>query len=532
MSDAATPRDTATPGKGSRPNIVLIMADQLRADHVGFGGNEIVRTANLDSIAARGTRFDRAYVANPICMPNRASILTSRVPSSHGTRYNGIAVDPDARTFVRSLREAGYRTMLVGKAHFQNIGHQPEMATSARAGSPAADAVDRARDEGWDRWEDLAMHRQGPVRMPADYYGFDRVEVAIDHADYCGGHYEHWLRDQGFDPTVRGGDHAAEVSEQWNQVYRPAMPAELYPTAWVGSRSAEMIRSAAHDGEPFFLQCSFPDPHHPFAPPGEYYDMYSPDEVPLPATFDDPHETSMPHVRSKLKNRGSQRGPMSPFSPTEKQYREAAAKEYGAITFIDDAVGTVLAALDEAGVRDNTIVVVTSDHGDMFGDHGLMLKAGLHYEGCVRVPLVVAEPGRNAGVSDALVSSLDIGPTLLDLAGVEGYAGVHGVSLAGVMADPDATVRDGVYIEEDQMFELLPGCGPLQMRTLITDEGRITVYRGTSDGELFLFGDDPGELVNRWHDPAHVDAKSRLLAALVDAQMAHTDLSRRPTAMA
>ncbi|WP_430335413.1 sulfatase family protein [Rhodococcus sp. ACT016] len=515
------------------PNIVLIIADQLRADHVGFGGNEVVRTGNMDSVAARGTRFDRAYVANPICMPNRASMLTSRVPSSHGTRYNGIALDPDANTFVRSLRSSGYRTMLVGKAHFQNIGHQPELAARARAGTPEQDAVEREWRPDWDRWEDLALHRQGWVDVPEDYYGFDHVEFAIDHSDYCGGHYEHWLREQGFDPDRRGGDHATEMSGEWDQIYRPAMPADVYPTAWVGRRSAELIRSAADSGQPFFLQCSFPDPHHPFTPPGEYYDLYSPADVRLPATFDDPHEASMPHIRSKVKHKGSQRGPMSPFAPTEKQYREAAAKEYGAITFIDDAVGTVLDALTQAGVRDNTIVVITSDHGDMFGDHGLMLKAGLHYEGCVRVPLVISAPdGAAPGVSDALASSLDIGPTLLELAGVEGYAGIHGRSLTGVMEDTGTAVRDRIYIEEDQMFELLPGCGPLQMRTLVDDDGRITVYRGTDDGELFLYADDPGELLNRWHDPEYAEVKSRYLARLVDAQLEHTDMSRRPTAMA
>ncbi|WP_137726160.1 sulfatase family protein [Prescottella subtropica] len=514
------------------PNIVLIIADQLRADHVGFGGNRVVRTENMDSVAAQGTRFDRAYVANPICMPNRASMLTSRVPSSHGTRYNGIALDPDANTFVRSLRSAGYRTMLVGKAHFQNIGHQPEFAARATASAPERDAVERAWAPDWDRWENLELHKQQRVEIPEDYYGFDHVELAIDHADYCGGHYEHWLREQGFDPDARGSDHASETSPEWGQIYRPAMPAEVYPTAWVGNRSADLIRSAAESGQPFFLQCSFPDPHHPFTPPDKYYDMYSPADVELPVTFDDPHTASMPHVRSKIKHKGSQRGAMSPFAPTEKQYRDAAAKEYGAITFIDDAVGTVLDALAQAGVRDNTIIVITSDHGDMFGDHGLMLKAGLHYEGCVRVPLVISTPGETGGASDALVSSLDIGPTLLDLAGVEGYAGVHGHSLTGVMNDPTGAVRDRIYIEEDQMFELLPGCGPLQMRTLVDDNGRITVYRGTDDGELFLYTDDPGELVNRWRDPTYAEVKARYLAQLVDAQLEHTDMSRRPTAMA
>ncbi|WP_024796905.1 sulfatase family protein [Tomitella biformata] len=517
----------------TQPNVVLIMADQLRADHLGFGGNTVVRTPNLDSIAERGARFDRAYVANPVCMPNRSSLLTSRVPSAHGTRYNGIALDPDANTFVRALRDEGYRTMLVGKAHFQNIGHQPEFAAKMTADQPPKPGEDRRREDGWDKWEDIERHRAGWVEMPADYYGFSHTELAIDHSDYCGGHYEHWLWEQGFDLGRRGLEHARDTATDWGQIYQPDMPAEVYPTAWVGARSAALITEAAQAGEPFFLQCSFPDPHHPFTPPGDYYSMYDPADIELPATFHDPHETSMPRMRALLRRRGEQvGGEMAPFSPSEEQYREAAAKEYGAISFIDDAVGKVLAALADNDLMENTIVIITSDHGDMFGDHGMMLKLGMHYEGCVRVPLVIAGPGIEASASESFASSLDVGPTVLDLAGVEGYRGMQGASLRGVLADPGATVRQAVYIEEDQMFDACRAGRPLQIRTAITDRGRISVFHGLADGELYDHVADPLELENRWHDADHTQFKVEMLTQLMQSQLDHTDTTLRPTAMA
>ncbi|EGD54181.1 sulfatase family protein [Gordonia neofelifaecis] len=516
-----------------RPNVVLIMADQLRADHVGFGGNTVVRTPNLDRIAERGARFDRAYVANPICMPNRASLLTSRVPSAHGTRFNGIPVDPDANTFVRQLRAGGYRTMLVGKAHFQNLGNRPDFAAQLTAGDLPTPGIDRRREPGWDRWEDVDLHSRELVEMPADYYGFDRVELALDHADYAGGHYEHWLRARGFDPANRGVEHAKQVYAGWDQVYQPEMPEDCYPTAWVGERSAAMIAEAAADDAPFFIQCSFPDPHHPFSPPGRFYDMYDPDDIPLPDTFDDPHTDSWQRIRDMVAHRGEQRGSsMSAFAPSAEQFREAAAREYGAITFIDEAVGAIVEALESAGVLDDTVVVVTSDHGDMFGDHGLMLKMGLHYDGCVRVPLVFSGPGVAPSASRSLVSSLDVGPTILDLADVEQFQGMQGIGLTGLFDDSDRRVRSAVYIEEDQMFDAFRVGRPTQMRTAITADARITVLHGSDDGELYDLAQDPDEMHNRWHDPAFAELKARMLMTLMQAQMEHTDTTLRPTAMA
>lgn len=525
----AAANDTGT----RRPNIVLIMADQLRADHVGFGGNRVVRTPNLDAIAETGMRFDRAHVANPICMPNRASLLTSRMPSAHGTRFNGISLDPDSGTFVRNLRESGYRTMLVGKAHFQNIGNNPAFASKFTSEDPKIPGIDRNREQGWDRWENIERHHEEWVEIPPDFYGFDHVELAIDHADYAGGHYEHWLRDRGFDPENRGVAHSKQSYPGWNQVYQPDMPEEYYPTAWVAERSVNMINEAVAEDEPFFIQCSFPDPHHPFSPPGRFYDMYDPDDIPLPPTFHDPHEHSWKRTRNLISHRGEQRGgPMATFAPTEEQFREAAAREYGAISFIDEAVGTITRSLHQAGVAEETIIVVTSDHGDMFGDHGLLLKMGMHYEGCVRVPLVFSGPGIPSGSSSSLVSSLDLAPTILDLAGVEPFQGMQGASLSKMFDDPAASVRETVYIEEDQMFDAFRVGRPTQMRTAITDGARITILHGSDDGELYDHREDPYEMHNRWHDPAYGELKTRMLLCLAQAQLDHTDRTLRPTAMA
>src|SRR5262245_6505688 len=143
-----------------RPNFLVIMTDQHRADHTGFGGNEIVRTPNLDEIAARAMRFDRAIVANPICMPNRSSIVTGRLPSVHGTRTNGISLDWGANTFVRSLRERGWRTSHFGKCHLQNMGIMRSARDILLRKAAPGEATHSPWPEGWDEWEDQDRHKR------------------------------------------------------------------------------------------------------------------------------------------------------------------------------------------------------------------------------------------------------------------------------------------------------------------------------------------------------------------------------------
>jgi arylsulfatase A-like enzyme len=516
-----------------RPNVVLVMTDQHRHDHVGFAGAP-VDTPHLDALAARSRVFRNAWVANPICQPNRSTILTGRVPSAHGTRHNGISLDPRSATFVRQLREAGYRTGVIGKLHVQNMGDHPELLPHVVDPLPPVEAL-TVGEPGWDTWE-LEQRYDDPDachEVPPDFYGFDHVELAVNHSDFAGGHYRLWLREQGVDPaTVQGLANAETVSPRWDQVRRPGLPVELYPTSWIAERAEAFLARHAASDAPFFLQVSFPDPHHPFTPPGEWFDRYDPADVPVPDTFGDPHTGSLEHLRRIVADRGQQHFPLAPWAPTEEQLREAMAAEFGMISLIDTAVGRVLGALTAAGLADDTIVVFTSDHGDMFGDHGLMLKSGMHYAGCLRVPLTIAVPGVAPGPTDALVSSLDLAATVCELAGVDDFFGDQGRSLAPIVADPAAPGRDSVLVEEEQLFRNASTGRRLRMRTLVTPDARITRYHGTDRFELFDRRADPDELRNLDQDPAAIDLAREMGGALLQAMLDHVDEPRRATFLA
>ena len=516
-----------------RLNFLFVITDQHRPDHTGFGGNTIVQTPHLDALAERSVRFDRAFVSNPICMPNRATILTGRLPSVHGTRFNGIPLDWSAQTFVRALRDDGYRTGLMGKAHFQNLGDGPGFPVDRLFPIPGDSLLRRPNPEGWDDYEDQVRHRKELVAMPDDYYGFGEVDLTVSHSDLCSGHYVHWLREQGVEPDeAQGPDHALQRYADWWQIYQTALPEELYPTSYITLRTIEFLESAAREEAPFFLQCSFPDPHHPFTPPGRFWEMYDPSAMPLPETFDDPHTHSLPFYRSRLKYKGSQRLHVQPFAPTEDQLRHALAAEYGMITLIDEGIGRVLAALDRLGLRERTAIVFTSDHGDMFGDHGMMLKAGMHYEGCTRVPLLISTPQHAPGVCSSLAGSVDLPHTLLELAAVPEYHGMQGTSLTPLLADPSGSVRDHIVVEEDEMFDLAGVGQPLRMRTLISEAARLTLTQGSELGELFDLEQDPAELTNLWGRSEARERQAEMTEQLARHLMELADLSPKPTRMA
>lgn len=497
-----------------RPNVILIMTDEQRADHLGFGGNPLVRTPNLDALAASGTRFDRAYVANPICMPNRSSILTGRLPSVHGTRVNGIPLDWDSQTFARVLRARGYRTGLVGKSHLQNLGVGHEQIL-AQLGERSGDAVARQREPGWDEWEHLDRHRREYVELPEDFYGFDHVRLIGGNSANAAGHYYQWLLDRGIDPArLQGRDNAARRYEGWQQVWQTPMPEELYPTSYIADRSIDFLEQHERDASPFLLWCSFPDPHHPFAPPQRHFDMYSPGDVPVPESFYDQHDRSLPHYQHMIAQRGRPQSSFTGWAPTVEQFRVAAAVQFGMITMIDEAVGRIMASLHRLGLDRSTIIVFTSDHGDMFGDHGLMLKHAMHYEACTRVPLVVRAPGYDPGVSGSLVSSLDLASTILDLCGCPGYRGMQGQSLVPLLTQPATRLRDNVLVEEDEVFGLTGLPGPIRMRTLITDNARLTTYAGQDGGELFDLSDDRSEMNNLWERDSARTRRAELMEKL------------------
>lgn len=501
-----------------RPNILLVMTDQHRFDHVGFNGNAVVQTPTLDALAETGRVYRQTYVASPTCAPNRASLLTGRSSSAHGLRVNGLPLAPGTPTIADALLDAGYVTHHIGKSHLQPYG-----ITAERDGGNGDGELDPET-----QWENRQRHERELVSMPEPYYGFQHVEVTCGHGDNVGGHYVHWLRERGIDPDqVRGELHATEKSSIWGQVYRPALPAELYPTTYITERAESAIRRYSEDDAPFFLVVSFPDPHHPFTPPGKYWSMYDPDDMPLPPSFDAAHVREPEHVRRLREHRGEGGDEYTGWAPTVEQFRQALAAQYGMITMIDDSISRLIGVLKDAGQLDTTVIIFTSDHGDMFGDHGLMFKHALHYQGCIRVPLLIAGPGIAAAQVEDLVSTVDIGATILDLAGVDQLPGSVGEPLKPTSPDERAP-RTSVLIEEDEEFSL-PGLpGPIRIRTVVTGEGRLTLYNNGM-GELYATRDDPDELVNLFGRPEAAQLEARLREQLLLNMIEADDRSRKPT---
>lgn len=510
-------------------NVVVIVADQLRADHLGHEGVHPVRTPNIDRLVREGHRFTRAFAANPVCMPNRATIVTGRWPSSHGLRTNGLPLDVDVPTFPRALRAHGWATAAVGKLHLQPMGWPFEEFQLAEIESVMPELWQQAVERfGRDfvSWEDYERHAQEDVILPPDYYGFDDVALTVGHGDRVSGNYVRWARERGWDPMTQAGrENSSDVFPGWGQVYRSSVPADLHPTSYVTEQTVQRIAALAQGDRPFCLHVSYPDPHHPFTPPEEYWRRHDPMDMVIPDTFTDEHLRSPDYIRRIVSQRGfPQEDPTMTWAPTEEQFRHALAAELGAVEFIDDSVGAIVAALEEGGVLDDTLVVFTSDHGDLFGDHGLLLKHFSHYEGAVRVPLIMRGAGVPVGQTEALVSSADIAPTVLAWAGVEALPGVQGTALLSGSVDADRVVA----IEEDQPFGLDGLPGPVRIRTLVAPGFRITIIPGHGISELYDLAEDPRETDNLAGRPEGADLLARAQGALLEELVRLFDDSSMP----
>jgi arylsulfatase A-like enzyme len=218
----------------------------------------------------------------------------------------------------------------------------------------------------------------------------------------------------------------------------------------------------------------------------------------------------------------------------ERDVREAIALTYGSITMIDDAIGEILATLDQLGLAENTVVVFTSDHGDYMGDHQLMFKGPIHYDGLIRVPFIWTDPKstRRDVASDALAGTVDIGATVLARAGLAPSHGTQGRSLLPLVEDRVDSVRRAIVVEEDNQRVFLGFDRPVRMRTLVTDGWRLTVYRGVSWGELYDLKNDPHEMTNLWNNPRHLEDQAQLMFQLVQEMEDLADDSPLPTARA
>ena len=525
----------------NRPNFLLIITDQHRADHLGCYGNQIVKTPSIDRLAASGTRFEHFYVATPICMPNRATLMTGRMPSLHGARQNGIPLSLTATTFVDILRAAGYETALIGKCHLQSIsGNLPTI------GMPEPDlALKMPPDHLREADNTLTRHGRYDQELPSTweqepdfepsvpYYGFEHVELAIGHGDKTVGHYARWLKQRHPDPdSLRGRNNQLPGNScAAPQSWRTRIPEELYPTAYVAERTIKFLEnySRTDRSNPFFIQCSFPDPHHPFTPPGRYWNMYDPAAISLPPSFHSGERPIPPHLQALYDERAqnkSNRDGQRTFAITAREAREAIALTYGMITMVDDAIGSILGWLKTLRLDQNTVVVFTSDHGDFMGDHQLLLKGALHYRGLVRVPFIWSDPNVDSQglVNRGICGTLDIAKTILTRAGLQGHNGIQGANLMQAVNGGE-TGHSSLIIEEHQRRGYMGFKNNFRARSLITEKERLTLYEGVDWGELYNFTNDPDEMNNLWNDPSSQTRRHELTEALARKMMELADSS-------
>ena len=252
-----------------RPNFLYIMTDQQRADWMSCAGHPVLKTPNIDAIAAEGMRFTNFYATSPVCMPNRATFMTGRYPSTHGLRYNGCLLSTRANTFVDVLAASGYHTAAIGKSHLSPMTAYPPLNENPGETGPI--------EEAWR--EDVGNYGQEePGRYTSEdwyefetpYFGWQHVDMVTEHGDKCGGHYRQWFKQRA--PNWEDlHDKANQLPHNYTcpQAYRTPIPAELYPTAFVKERAVEYLKGRKGNDQPFFAFVSFPDPHHPFNPPGK-----------------------------------------------------------------------------------------------------------------------------------------------------------------------------------------------------------------------------------------------------------------------
>ncbi|WP_419907252.1 sulfatase [Hoeflea sp.] len=521
-----------------KPNFILFVTDQHRADYLGCYGHPLLRTPNIDRIAATGTQFDRFYVASPVCMPNRASLMTCRMPANHGVRFNGVPLSRRNVTFVELLRDAGYRTALIGKSHLQNFSGKPPVQTAPpprpgyhRARGKLAEAVRHDLDDKIYKVEEPDFWSGPQAAVPTPFYGFDHVELVTGHGDHVGGDYTAWLLER--EPQAErliGAQNQLPHDYTCPQAVRTALPPALYSTAYIAERADAWISANSNDNEPFFLMVSWPDPHHPFNPPGEYWDMYDPDEMPVPEAFRHNQWNPPPHVQAVLDSRSSGHANlngMKAIGCSAREAQEAQALTCGMITMIDDAVGRVMGSLARSGRDADTVVAFTSDHGDHLGDHRMLFKGAEQYEQITRVPFIWSDPEvTQKARTDRIGQTHDIGVSILERARVEPAFGMQGLDLFGGGARDAAFIQ---YAHQQEMDGL--ALAPI-IHSIRDNRYRLSVVHGLDWGEVYDLDDDPGEFRNLWHEPSQSETKSRLLEQLVRAEMAHVDLSPMPLSRA
>jgi arylsulfatase A-like enzyme len=431
----------------SKPNILYLMTDQHRADCLGCAGNKVIKTPNLDSIAAEGVLFPNAYTSTPSCTPARAGILTGLSPWHHGMLGYGRVAGQYPFELPQAVRDAGYYLFGIGKMHWY------------------------------------------PQKKLRGYHGLLVDESGRAETPGFVSDYRLWFKQQAPDlnPDATGMG--------WNDYLAKAyaLPERLHPTTWTGDRAVEFIEKYDR-AEPFMLKVSFARPHSPYDPPQRFMDMYNVDDMPAPvvgdwaaryAPHDDPPNPSLWHGDLGV-----------------RQARESRRAYCASVTFVDEQVGRILAALKKRGLYDNTLILFFADHGDMLGDHHLWRKT-YAYESSANIPMILRWP-RGMGMDNQRGRKLppptelrDVLPTFLDAAGARIPGNLDGKSLLDPVRGNTKNWRPWIDLEHSMCYDQ-------DHWTALTD-GRFKYIYFAYDGreQLFDMTKDPGELHNLAPEPAH-----------------------------
>ena len=439
-----------------RPNILMIMADQLPAACLGAYGHPLIKSPHIDRLAERGVLFESAYCNSPICAPSRASMCTGRYVSEIGAFDNGTDFLASTPTLMHHLRRAGYEVLLSGKMHFL-----------------------------------------GPDQM----HGFERrLTPEIYPANFAW--TPDWMRGAYHNPGTAVNQLKDAGICDWNL--------QLDYDEQVHFRALEAIRDLArrqHESQPFFLCASYTHPHDPFITTQPWWDLYDHDEIDMPTVASCPIEEMHPY------NQWLQIHHMvDQFPPADEDIRNARHAFYGMVSYFDNRVGELTDELERLGMADNTIVLVTSDHGEMLGEHGMWFKRTF-FDFSVRVPLVIAGPQCRQGhrVGQA-VSLIDLLPTMNQWSALanreEIEPTVPGDSLCGLLLGDDSSWKDSAITEY-----LSEGvCEP--MRMIVGDGLKYIHVRGHED-LLFDLRRNPQETENHSADPAYLERLTRLKTRLL-----------------
>jgi arylsulfatase A-like enzyme len=504
--------------------ILFVTTDQQRYDTLGCNGGVVARTPVVDRLAEEGIRYERAVPQSVVCMPSRSTILTGQHPATHGVWMNGVPLPVDAPSVAAELRRSGYRTALVGKAHFEPFIDPFGRFTENLIAGSGTETAEHTSADGV----------TGPHR------GFDHLEFAT-HGAAGMVHYARWLAtnhpeamgmyysaiDASFNVNAAGGGESGAP-----QVHDNPIPREWYHTDWVADRTIAWLDSVAVDDD-WFCWMSFPDPHHPWDPPVSEMARVDARDVPLPDGFSadrdereriidgKPRHWRMWYDGELVSNYEAPRD-WVPATLTADQVREVNARNAVECELIDEALGRVLAAIDRRGWADDVDVIFTTDHGELQGDFGLLFKGPYHVDSLMRLPLIW-RPAPSAGASPAVVTQpvglVDLAPTFSAIAGRDPASWMQGQRLP--VDDTDAQERGFERVLTAWDSELF-GVG-VHLRTITRDGWVCTVYQpgsvhDGSEGELYDLAHDPLQQHNLWGDPAHAGTQADLVADLWDHQ--------------